>query len=217
MKRLLIPLAVLALPIVPATAQTSDAPASPIVYSIPFGSRANTVELAVANRSATEAVAGATVVLTDAPVWATVSPTRLDVGDLDPEAEAPITFSFDADRTAPVGVPAKITFEVVDGQGRVLEHVAIQVEAAAPAELALGTPYPNPSRDRATVPFEVPESGPVRVAVYDVLGREVGVLFDGEAEPGAHEAAVGGLASGTYMVRLVAGSEARVRRLTVVR
>ena len=192
-------------------------PASPpSVHTIPFASQANTIELAVANGSDTEPVAGTVVVLTAAPAWAAVSPARLNVGALDPGAEAPAAFTFDADRSAPVGEPAEVAFEVRDDEGRVLERVSFRIEVVAPAELALGAPYPNPSRDRATVPFVVPEAGPVRLGVFDVLGREVGVLYDGDTQPGAHEAVVSGLAAGTYVVRLTAESEALVRRLTVV-
>ena len=202
---------------VPAMAVVAQPADQPAAHSVPFGSQANTIELAVVNRSATETVSGTTIVLTTAPSWTTVSPGRLDVGTLGPEAEAAAAFTFDADRSAPVGEPAEVAFEVRDGGGRVLERVTFQIKVAAPAELALGTPFPNPSRDRATIPFEVPEAGPVRVTLFDMLGREVGVLYDGETQPGAHRAMVGGFASGTYVVRLVAGGKARVRQLTIVR
>ena len=207
----------LAVSLGPAVAQPSGDSAFETVHSIPFGSEANAIELSVVNRSVSDPVPGATVVVTAAPAWAAVTPAHVDVGALGPEAEGSAAFSFDAARSAPVGEPGEIAFEVRDGRGRVLERVAFRILVSAPAELALGAPYPNPSRDRAAVPFEVPEAGPVRVAVYDVLGREVAVVFDREAGPGAHEAAVGGLSAGTYLVRLVAGDEARVRRLTVVR
>lgn len=73
------------------------------------------------------------------------------------------------------------------------------------------------------VPFTVPETGHVRLSAYDVLGREVAVLVNGERPAGAHEGRLeaGALAAGVYVVRLVAGgargSAARVQRLTVLR
>jgi hypothetical protein len=61
--------------------------------------------------------------------------------------------------------------------------------------------------------------------VLDVLGREVQEAWRGEAAAGGFEVSVatGGLASGLYVVRVVAeplgggAAEARVRRLTVAR
>ena len=205
----------------PALAQTGPPPPPPHV--VPFASEANTLELIVVNRSDDETVRGAVVVLASSPEWVRVGQDRLDVGDLDVGAEGPVTFSFDVDRGAPVGEPVEVVFEVRDGSGRVLERKLVRLQIAAPAALALHVPRPNPARGTAVVPFEVPVAGDVRLTAYDVLGREVAVLVDGEREPGAHEARLEAdrLAAGVYVVRLVAegeaGPEAAVRRLTVVR
>ena len=95
------------------------------------------------------------------------------------------------------------------------------VRAEAPAGLALELAGPNPVGRGAAVAlaYAVPEAGPVRVSVYDVLGREVARLADGVVAAGRHQAALnaGALPSGTYVVRLVAGDEVRVRRVTVAR
>ena len=106
-----------------------------------------------------------------------------------------------------------------DDLAALLAAVRDEAPADAPAALALGAPFPNPSAGGVAVPFGVPAAGPVRVAVYDVLGREVAVLHDGPAEAGWHraEVAAGRLAPGTYVVRVAGGAEARSVRLTVVR
>ena len=86
------------------------------------------------------------------------------------------------------------------------------------ASTAVGPVYPNPSRGRATVPVTLATSGPLRVAVYDVLGREVAVAHDGPAAAGALAVEVGGgLAPGTYVVRVVGPGVSETRRLTVTR
>ena len=220
--RLLVALTAAVLFVTPLSlAQSAPSPLAPHV--VPFASEANTLELTIANRSGEQAIRGAVVVLTSAPEWVRVDQNRLDVGDLDVGAEGPVTFSFDVDRGAPVGEPAEVVLEVRDGDGRLLERKPVRLQVAAPAALALHLPRPNPARGPAIVPFEVPVAGNVRLTAYDVLGREVTVLVDGEREPGAHEARLdaGRLAVGVYVVRLVAegeaGPEAAVRRLTVVR
>ena len=110
--------------------------------------------------------------------------------------------------------------DVVHSTGVVCDPVANEPVPGVPDRFALSPSYPNPMRGTATVAFAVPEAADVRLALYDVLGREVAVLLDGPVAAGHHEAAVssGGLPSGVYVVRMTAGGGfAQARRLTVVR
>jgi hypothetical protein len=90
---------------------------------------------------------------------------------------------------------------------------------ALPEILALHAPAPNPVGGRATIRYELPAAGPVRLAVYDALGREVAVLVDGERPAGVHAVVVdaGALAAGAYVVRIHGAGTAVARRLSVVR
>ena len=87
------------------------------------------------------------------------------------------------------------------------------------AAVSLGAPQPNPATARAA--FDVAASGPVRVSVVDVLGREVALVFEGAlatGEPRRLSVDTSGFAAGVYAVRLDAGrAGVRVRRLVVVR
>ncbi|GAB5537078.1 MAG: hypothetical protein Rubg2KO_33270 [Rubricoccaceae bacterium] len=99
--------------------------------------------------------------------------------------------------------------------------------SAEPGEIpteavALGIPYPNPAARgvvSVNVPFALPEAGPVRLAVYDALGREVAVLVNETHPAGTHRAAFDtrSLPAGVYIVRLEASGEVHTQRLTVVR
>jgi aminopeptidase N len=64
--------------------------------------------------------------------------------------------------------------------------------------------YPNPFNPVTVIRFEVPSAGRARLAVYDLLGREVAVLLDGEQEPGTYSTSFDGtnLATGVYVYRL---------------
>jgi hypothetical protein len=52
---------------------------------------------------------------------------------------------------------------------------------------ALGPSYPNPVSATARIRFAVPSRERVALRMYDMLGRMVRVLFEGEAGPGAQE------------------------------
>ncbi|HLA63074.1 MAG TPA: T9SS type A sorting domain-containing protein, partial [Rhodothermales bacterium] len=91
-------------------------------------------------------------------------------------------------------------------------------EAAPVAGLALDA-VPNPTTGSGVVRYALPEASTVRVTLYDVLGREAAVLYDGAQAAGRHEAALdaAALAPGVYLVRLTAGDATLVRRVTVAR
>ncbi|GAB5536716.1 MAG: hypothetical protein Rubg2KO_29650 [Rubricoccaceae bacterium] len=96
---------------------------------------------------------------------------------------------------------------------------ADQEGPANPDVLTLHPPAPNPSRGTARIWVDLPSPGHVRLIVYDALGREVAVALDDERPAGRHtvDLASVGLASGTYVIRLVADGEVQTQRLTVVR
>ncbi len=113
------------------------------------------------------------------------------------------------------GVPgAPLAVEPVAGD---LFAGASSVGATA-ADLSLAA-WPNPTASRATLSFALAEVGPVRLAVYDVLGREVAVLAEGVQGAGEHEVSLdaSALPAGVYLVRLVAGGAVHTQRLTLVR
>ncbi len=91
-------------------------------------------------------------------------------------------------------------------------------EAALPGEVNLTT-FPNPMRKQATLEYTLPEATDVRIAVYDVLGRQVALLEDGRKEAGRHSLSFGGttLSSGTYFGRLSTGDQTYTQKITVVR
>lgn len=89
-------------------------------------------------------------------------------------------------------------------------------EAAAPRPFSFLTAHPNPFTTQSTVVLEIGEGQHLRVAAYDVLGREVAVLHDGAVAPGEHRFEFEGrrLPSGPYFVRAVGETFAATRRVT---
>ncbi len=106
-----------------------------------------------------------------------------------------------------------------DANERLLAVGAEDDAPRQPAGFALGAVYPNPFRSSATVPFTVERPGRVRLAVFDLLGREVAVLADGEMVAGSHRAVLSGagLASGVYLVMLEAGGQRQATKVLLMR
>ncbi len=84
--------------------------------------------------------------------------------------------------------------------------------------LALST-LPNPTQGTARVRFSLPEATDVRLALYDVTGREVSVLASGSRAAGDHEIEWDGaqLPPGVYLARLTAAGRVATERVSVVR
>jgi hypothetical protein len=91
--------------------------------------------------------------------------------------------------------------------------------ADVPRDFALGSAYPNPFNPSTVVPFELAAAGQVRLAVYDVTGRQVAVLVNTTMSAGRHSVAwdAAGLPSGVYMVRLTAGGKVMTGKATLLK
>lgn len=99
------------------------------------------------------------------------------------------------------------------------EHAATSVAVevprdAPPAPYVLTAAYPNPFNPQTTLHFRLQHAEPVRIALYDLLGRERRVLYEGMPTPGRlHPLRIDGsdLSSGMYLVQL-SGQDVRVTR-----
>jgi hypothetical protein len=88
----------------------------------------------------------------------------------------------------------------------------------------LAAPWPNPSARLTNIRFQLPAATVVRVEVFDVLGRRVTALIDGQVlAAGEHRAAWDGrdaagrlLTAGVYQIRVTAGGAVGVRKVVVV-
>lgn len=203
-----------------AAAQSAPPAEAPATHVVPFGQAGNAVELVLA-AEATEPLEAA-VTLAEAPPWVAVRPER-QVVQAEPAEEAVAAFTFDVLASAPAGEVGVLAFEILLADGRVARH-EIEVEAAAPTRFALAAPRPNPSRGRVVLPVALPEAGRLRVEAYDVLGRRVAVLHDGQTDAGGLvvEWDVDRLAPGLYVVQARSAADGArtqtdVQRLTVVR
>jgi hypothetical protein len=157
-----------------------------------------------------------------APSWLRLSQW---MGTISPGGSAELTLTFSAGSRPPGEY--RSTLVVEDTAGVVLASVPLTlvVEAGTPTEPGAEEPgvtlvvSPNPIHGAGVVTLSILTSPPAaRVAVFDVLGREVALLHAGPLPAGATRLALeaGALPPGVYIVR-AAGSGAATRRFTVVR
>ena len=86
-----------------------------------------------------------------------------------------------------------------------------------PESFSLSQNFPNPFNPETVIKFSITETGPVKGVVYDILGREVKTLLNGEMNPGNHEVKFDakGIASGVYIFRLEAGRYSSAIKMVV--
>src|SRR5690625_417588 len=79
--------------------------------------------------------------------------------------------------------------------------------------------YPNPFKTSTTIEYELKKPGTVRLELFDLLGRSLYVLVDGEQGPGAHHVQldVRDLSSGVYVYRLKATDRVLSQTLIVAK
>ncbi len=109
------------------------------------------------------------------------------------------------------------SFDFAAGSGAAAGD-APEARAESTAQVALSA-FPTPFAGQTSVHYRLAEAGALRLAVFDVLGREVALLAEGRAEAGAHAAVFDarGLPSGAYVVRLEAGGTVETRTVTRLR
>ena len=88
-----------------------------------------------------------------------------------------------------------------------------------PTAIRLNQNYPNPFNPSTTIAFELDGAQPIRLTVFDVMGREVAVLADGMQPAGVFQVQFDAsrLASGTYFYQLRTAGQVLNRTMTLVK
>lgn len=102
----------------------------------------------------------------------------------------------------------------------------IEQKDELPFAFALLPNYPNPFNPLTVIKYTIggsgvpgPGAGKTRLAVYDMLGRQVRMLVDEVKSPGTYEVSFdgSGLSSGLYICRMAASSFAQSRTMILIR
>jgi len=90
---------------------------------------------------------------------------------------------------------------------------------AVPSVYAMSQNYLNAFNPVTSIRFAIPQTGPVKLAVYDVLGREVAVLVNEVLTPAFYTAQFHGrnLSSGVYFCRLIASGYVETKKMQLIK
>ena len=113
------------------------------------------------------------------------------------------------------------------GAGFLLDRFRVGVLQTGVSEPALASAlavHPNPFNPTTTIEYSVPSAGHVTLSVYDLAGRRVATLVEGELPPGPNEVTWDGTtdagtraASGVYFVRLTTETTEATGRLVLLK
>ncbi|MCC6864911.1 MAG: T9SS type A sorting domain-containing protein [Ignavibacteria bacterium] len=107
----------------------------------------------------------------------------------------------------------------VDFRCNTTQTIGIQQISSIVKEFSLSQNYPNPFNPNTKINFSIPKSEYVSLRVYDMLGREVSVLVNGQLSQGEYQADFNakGLSSGMYYYSLRAGDYVDVKKMVLVK
>lgn len=88
-----------------------------------------------------------------------------------------------------------------------------------PDKFSLSQNYPNPFNPSTKISFTLPQRSRVTLKIYDILGKEIATLVDGEVSAGSHEAVFDalGFSSGIYFYRFSAENLIETKRMILLK
>jgi len=126
------------------------------------------------------------------------------------------------------GVPLddQLIFEY-SGDFEVLNSIIVDYDINAshadiyyiPRNFSLHPAYPNPFNPITKVDFEIPFNDNIKLSIYDIRGREIDILYDGNINAGYHQMLwnAAQFSSGVYFVALVSSSYRSTHKIILLK
>jgi len=97
--------------------------------------------------------------------------------------------------------------------------LAVSPQPVVPTSFSLSQNYPNPFNPSTTIRFEIAQSAPVKLKIYNVLGQLLATLVDEQKNAGFYlvEWNAQGATSGVYFYQLRAGDFMETRRMILLK
>ncbi len=98
--------------------------------------------------------------------------------------------------------------------------VGIQpISSKIPDNYTLSQNYPNPFNPETNINFSLPQKGNVKLSVYNMIGKEVSVLYNGKLDAGVHNYNfnAANLPSGTYFYKLETNGFIATKKMMLIK
>jgi hypothetical protein len=107
----------------------------------------------------------------------------------------------------------------VDFDGTYFYSYEVEVDVTAPLTFDLAQNYPNPFNPSTNIQFSVPESGNVKLSVYNLVGEEVAVLVNGFRQAGTFEVTfdASNLSTGIYLYKLQSANSVQTKKMMLLK
>ncbi len=111
-----------------------------------------------------------------------------------------------------------------DFNGNFVYHSLVdEIEIGVPGKFRVSNNYPNPFNPETSIGLDIPEQGSLNAVIYDVSGKEVSVVFNGQVDAGYRLMRIDGskLNSGYYFCRFEyngnSGTEVMTRKIMLLK
>ena len=137
-------------------------------------------------------------------------------------SSSPKNYSFTDQPDGAISFSYRLKQIDVGGAYKYYDPITVSLSGGDKAQLMQNSPNPfNPS---TAIKYYVPQAVDVAIAIYDVLGREVTKLVNGQVEAGYHVVYWNGrdrfgnaAASGVYIYRLTAGNFNEIKKMNLLK
>jgi len=100
-----------------------------------------------------------------------------------------------------------------------MDIVGLGTTAHIPTVFKLYTNYPNPFNPITTIKYDVPRNTNAKMIIYDMLGKEITKLVNGNLQPGSYEVVwdATNFASGTYFYRFESDYFTDIKKMMLIK
>ena len=122
------------------------------------------------------------------------------------------------DKTVDLGINF-YRLKQVDFDGTYSYSDEVEVDVTAPLSFDLAQNYPNPFNPSTNIQFSVPESGNVKLSVYNLVGEEVAVIVNGFRQAGTFEVTfdASNLSTGIYLYKLQSANSVQTKKMMLLK
>lgn len=107
----------------------------------------------------------------------------------------------------------------VDFNGTYEYSPEVELDVTGPLTFDLAQNYPNPFNPSTSIKYSIPESGNIRLSVFNIVGEEVAVLANGFSQAGSFEVTFDAskLSSGVYLYKLQSANSVQTKKMMLLK